>query len=175
MRYYIDTEFSERGPKYPIELISLGIVAQDGRLFYAMSNEFDADECNNWVRENVFPQLHLSPDVLAQAGNGNPHCGVPLRYLASLVREFIRKDPTPEFWAYFADYDWVVFCQIFGTMTDLPQGWPQYCNDIVQLNISLGVLDLPVQTTPVHNALNDARWCKEAHEFLLGVQEAKRR
>ncbi len=86
----------------------------------------------------------------------------------------IGKDRAPEFWAYFADYDWVVFCQAFGTMTDLPHGWPQYCNDIMQLNLSLGALELPEQVTPVHNALYDAQWCKEAHDFLLELQEVKR-
>jgi hypothetical protein len=38
----------------------------------------------------------------------------------------------PEFYAYYADYDWVVFCQLFGTMMDLPKGFPMYCIDLKQ-------------------------------------------
>lgn len=53
MKYFIDTEFNERGlltrksffNKYrqinTIELISIGIVAEDGREYYAISKDFD--------------------------------------------------------------------------------------------------------------------------------------
>lgn len=72
----------------------------------------------------------------------------------------------PEFWAYYADYDWVVFCQLFGTMMDLPQGFPMYCKDIKQLCDDLGNPELPKQEYGEHNALADAKWNKQAWEFL---------
>ena len=34
MKYFIDTEFIESGPLNPIQLISIGVVAEDGREFY---------------------------------------------------------------------------------------------------------------------------------------------
>ena len=42
MKYWMDTEFIER--PYTIDLISIGIVAEDGREFYAESNEVDRSE-----------------------------------------------------------------------------------------------------------------------------------
>lgn len=36
------------------------------------------------------------------------------------------------FYAYYADYDWVVFCWLFGRMIDLPKGFPMYCIDLKQ-------------------------------------------
>lgn len=42
-------------------------------------------------------------------------------------------NPKPVFYAYYADYDWVVFCQLFGKMNDLPDGFSQYCNDLKQI------------------------------------------
>jgi hypothetical protein len=39
---------------------------------------------------------------------------------------------TPEFYAYYADYDWVLFCSLFGRMIDLPKGFPMYCIDLKQ-------------------------------------------
>jgi hypothetical protein len=74
----------------------------------------------------------------------------------------------PEFWAYYADYDWVVFCQLFGRMIDLPKGWPMYCRDIKQLADSLRNPALPVQEGNEHDALQDARWNYEAWKFLQG-------
>ena len=38
-----------------------------------------------------------------------------------------------EFYAYFADYDWVVFAQLFGNMINLPEGFPKYCKDLKQI------------------------------------------
>ena len=38
----------------------------------------------------------------------------------------------PKFYAYFADYDWVVFCWLFGKMIDLPKRFPMYCIDLKQ-------------------------------------------
>lgn len=37
------------------------------------------------------------------------------------------------FYGYFADYDWVVFCWLFGKMIDLPKGFPMYCKDLQQI------------------------------------------
>jgi hypothetical protein len=91
----------------------------------------------------------------------------------------------PEFYAYFADYDWVVFCSLFGTMMDLPKGFPMYCNDLKQtldekektylkstvinmINSLSEHSNYPKQTNE-HNALADAKWNKELYEFLQAI------
>lgn len=157
MKYFLDTEFIESGPWAPIHLISIGIVAEDGREFYAINSEAPLSDVNNWVKENVLP--HLKPF---------PGSQMPLRMIAAEVKLFCRAgtDDKPEFWGYYADYDWVVFCQIFGCMIDLPKGWPMYCRDIKQWCDQLGNPKLPPQGSTEHNALNDARWNRTAYEFL---------
>lgn len=57
MKYFIDTEFIESGPHKPVTLISIGIVAGDGREYYAVSNEFNPDDANDWVVSNVLPHI----------------------------------------------------------------------------------------------------------------------
>ena len=47
MRYFYDTEFIEDGNT--IELVSIGIVAEDGREYYAVSTDFDAARANPWA------------------------------------------------------------------------------------------------------------------------------
>lgn len=76
----------------------------------------------------------------------------------------------PQFWGYFADYDWVLFTGIFGGMLKMPPGWPQLCLDIKQSAIERGTILLPMQTSTKHHALNDAIWAKEAYEFLDTVR-----
>ncbi len=53
MKYWIDTEFIER--PYTIELISIGLVAEDGREFYAESNEVDWSKASRWTLQNGAP------------------------------------------------------------------------------------------------------------------------
>lgn len=151
MKYFFDTEFLERGRFHPVTLISLGIVAEDGREYYAESNEFDVKDATLWIKTNVVPHLTGQKKQVAQIAND--------------VREFC-SEGAPEFWGYYADYDWVVFCQIFGSMVDLPRGWPMYCRDIKQLCDSVGNPRLPKQETAEHNALTDARWNVLAWLFL---------
>lgn len=161
MRYFLDTEFIESGPKKPIQLISIGIVSEDGREYYAISSEFNAKDASPWVGENVLAHLE-SESVVPR---------LTLREIAIEIYDFIWPDtnrPKPEFWGYYSDYDWVVFCQIFGAMMALPKGFPMYCRDIKQLCDDLGNPKLPEQDSTEHNALNDAQWNKRAWAFLIG-------
>jgi hypothetical protein len=140
---FFDTEFIEDGRT--IELLSIGIVRDDGATYYAEPAESDRGNAGRWVRENVLP--HLTGPVKPRAE------------IAAEIVAFV--GPRPEFWAYFADYDWVVLCQLFGTMMDLPLGWPMFCMDLKQFAVSLGDPDLHALVSPdgpEHNALADARW-----------------
>ncbi len=58
--YFMDTEFAEDGKT--IDLISIGIVADDGREYYAASLEADLSKANEWVTKNVVPHLPPSGD-----------------------------------------------------------------------------------------------------------------
>ena len=155
MRYFLDTEFMESGPLSPITLLSIGIVAEDGREFYAINQDADWSVANDWVAENVLPSLRQGKgsDVFTYDS------------IAARIVDFVGES-TPEFWGYYADYDWVVFAQLFGAMINLPKGWPMYCRDIKQLCDELGNPSLPAQELTEHDALNDARWNKLAFEFL---------
>lgn len=171
MRYFIDFEFIEDG--HTIDPLSVGIVAEDGREYYAESNEANLFIANDWVKANVIPQL-WSQRTDKREGNiwsreHNQIGGLISRArMATEIRSFC--DPEqygkPEFWGYYADYDWVALCQLFGTMMDLPKGWPMYCRDLKQWCDDLGNPRLPEQGKGEHHALADARWNREAWHFL---------
>lgn len=153
MKYFLDTEFIENGPRFPLHLLSLGVVCEDGREFYVVNDDAPFVMANAWVRDNVLPHL------------GGPR--VHFKEIAPALLTFIEGGSSrPEFWGYYADYDWVVFCQLFGTMMDLPKGWPMYCRDLKQWCDALGNPELPKQASTEHNALNDARWNFETWKFL---------
>lgn len=154
MKYFLDTEFMEAGHLFPITLLSIGIVAEDGREFYAVNADADHSLANDWVKANVLPKLGVDHRMRhVDIGHG----------VLSFVEAGASK---PEFWGYYADYDWVVFAQLFGSMINLPKGWPMYCRDIKQYCDCMGNPKLPEQGKGEHSAIEDARWNLRAYEFL---------
>ncbi|MFN7038854.1 MAG: 3'-5' exoribonuclease domain-containing protein [Alphaproteobacteria bacterium] len=156
MKYWFDTEFID--DTKTIDLISIGIIDEEGKTYYAISNEFDINKACPWVKRNVLP-------FLTEASKWKS-------------RETIKKEIVgfidhrkPEFWVYNGAYDWVVFCQLFGHIRDLPRNYPWYANDIKQLAHSLGTASLPEHSTQKHNALEDAKWTKLAWEFLTNYKK----
>lgn len=164
MRYFIDTEFIEGFHKplfgkkrHFIDLISIGIYCEDGREYYAVSNEFNPKDADHWVKENVLDKIQL--DFYRQestyAKTYHPHCltlknfmkwkGKSNKQIANEIYTFCLEgertqpmgignpyQPVAEFYGYYADYDWVLFCSLFGRMIDLPKGFPMYCKDLKQ-------------------------------------------
>ncbi len=127
MRIWFDTEFIEDGKT--IDLISIGMVREDGKQFYAENADCDLSRASDWVRQNVLPKLSDGRNRMFRHN------------IAQEIVEFVGEKP--EFWAYYADYDWVVLCQLYGTMMQLPKGWPKYCLDVKQLCVSKGDPRLP--------------------------------
>jgi len=160
MKYYIDTEFYEKPGS--IELISFGIVSEDGRALYFETPESrDLCKSDTWLTDNVLPHLQGVEAQLTRAEQ------------REAIRNFIWHDKAPEFYGYYADYDWVVFCWIFGRMIDLPKHFPMYCIDLKQ---ELDRLDLSIpdsmKPVGVHNALIDAHYHKRIHDYISQSQVA---
>ncbi len=159
MRYYLDTEFNQTVD--PVELISIAIVAEDGREFYAALSDFSTTACDDWLKANVLPMLH----DIGVAGPTGTYVGTR-PFIKICIEDFIGDDPTPEFWAYFGAYDWYLFTRLWGFM-DMPKRYPKLCMDIKQEQLRLGGAALPTPFQPEHHALVDARWNKVAHESLI--------
>jgi|SRR5580692_716827 hypothetical protein len=173
MKYFFDTEFIEDGST--IDLISFGIVAEDGRELYACNQEARLDRANDWVRANVLPKLppygdkawmrrdQIRDELLALTGAWPSSW--PIRSSVDLVDNV---DRDVQFFAYYADYDWVALCQLFGRMIDLPKHFPMWCRDLKQLSMDVGDPKHPKQREDkAHNALEDARYAQELYGFLM--------
>ena len=156
MRCFFDTEFLENGAT--IELISIGVVREDGAEYYAETTNAHELACSTkWLEDNVFPHLDHGA-----AGSRRSRFTI-----AHEILDFAGEKP--EFWAWYADYDWVALCQLYGRMIELPNGWPMYCRDFKQhvdfFKSELGrKYTLPPKPEKAHNALEDARWLAQAFE-----------
>lgn len=177
MNYYLDTEFIEGFHKplfgkrrHFIDLISIGIVAEDGREYYAISKDFNPAMANNWVKENVISKLEPRRTIVDYTFPGHDHeyesepiykdnpiwksnkqitidilrfikdpddhkyqgWDGPLDQYIDQLRQSKETNQNTVFYGYYADYDWVLFCSLFGRMIDLPKGFPMYCRDLKQ-------------------------------------------
>lgn len=250
MKYFIDTEFHEGFHKptfgrkrHFIDLISIGIVAEDGREYYAISKDFDIKAAWNsyqlemvsgdmrnifpegkkvyWLRENVLRPIFyelLNKDLnfhdidrwftLNNFRNLIHEYGKSNGQIAEEIEQFCKPnktkaisygvdavigniDPNIEFYGYYCDYDWVVFCALFGKMIDLPKGFPMYCKDLKQMldekiihpsfeSKNTVVINAPIderlkyiklspnypKQTDEHNALADAKWNRKLYDFI---------
>lgn len=172
MRYFLDTEFIEDGKT--IDLISIGIMCEDGRSYYAISSEFSIEKAleNGFVRDNVLPH------VCVWTHNHEDNDGIEIlpyavkrEEIACDIARFVMHDRSVEFWADYGAYDWVAVCQLYGAMMFLPHWFPNYCNDIQQLAAEFPGYTLPSNSPDTaHNALEDAKECKERYEYLKRLQ-----
>lgn len=146
MRFFYDTEFIEDG--VTIDLVSIGVVDEHGREFYAVSTEFDPAKAGAWVRDNVLPKLP-SP--------GDPVWRSREQIRADLL-EFLGKPAGGiELWAWFAAYDHVALAQLWGPMPALPRQLPRFTRDLRQRWEDAGKPKLPAAPGDAHDALADAK------------------
>lgn len=173
VKIFYDTEFIENGRT--IDLISIGMVAEDGRSLYRIVDDEETITravAHDWLRANVVN--HLPVTLVHETGEDwdwdTEHADWYQTARRDTVREdveaFIRETPDPELWAWYGAYDHVCYAQLFGRMIELPQGFPMWTNDLKQEVERRGNPRLPEQTDGEHNALADARWVKAAYDSL---------
>ena len=158
MRHFYDTEFIDNGRT--IELISIGVAAEDGREYYAVSTEFAPEQAGRWVRTHVLPKLP-SPSSPVWKSRAQ---------IRSDLEEFFGIDGNEpiELWAWVGAYDHVALCQLWGPMTALPPAVPRFTHELRQLWEDRGCPDMPPRPADAHDALVDARYNLQRYRLIGG-------
>jgi hypothetical protein len=186
-RYFYDTEFLENGST--IELISIGIVGEDGEAYYAVN--FDAPweriYQSKWLMDNVWPHLPVKGYTTQLSSVGAAATRVlmkdrghldttdtrvrPAWVIANEVREFLRDGGDDiELWADYAAYDHVALMQLWGPMIRRPKHVPMFTHDIQQAARMLDIADqLPEQDGAEHHALADAQHVKTCYDVIASI------
>lgn len=186
MKYFYDLEFLEDGST--IDMISIGIVAEDGREYYAVNRDADWSRVlqHDWLRENVWPYLPTKRHPIGDQITERLELNNPLvkyrRDIAHEVKAFLNPDPEDyrktELWAWCGAYDHVATYQLWGPMQAVHDtGLPFYTHDLKSI-ADLFLTDeqreelraLPM-TGSAHNALDDARQLRDRYEYVFSIAE----
>jgi len=174
MRIWYDTEFIDNGNT--IEFISIGMVREDGKTYYAINEDmnFSAIQRNPWLMKNVMTSLPVQTgkDIPWNINHPDFQHVKYRKQIADEVRNFCTVWGEPELWAWYAAYDHVVLSQLFGRMLDLPEDMPMYTLDLKQEHHRLGFPRLPEQMEGEHNALADAHHNRVIWEALKKYEMA---
>jgi 3' exoribonuclease, RNase T-like len=148
VRYFYDCEFVEDGLR--VDLVSIGVVDETGREYYAVSTEFDGSRAIPWVRRHVLARLPSPADPAWRSR----------ARIRDELYEFLTGAGTPvELWAWYAAYDHVALAQLWGAMPALPREIPRFTHELAQRWEDAGRPRLPTLPSAAgrHDALADAR------------------
>ena len=142
-KLFFDTEFT--GLNQHTTLISIGIVSECGKSFYAEFTDYDALQINDWLRENVISNLTLTQHItksvsgyekwlsynetfdnalsfaLAEKDMSNFECIGQTEMIKNRLESWLSQFEHIEMWSDCLAYDWVLFCQIWGGAFGIPK------------------------------------------------------
>lgn len=148
MKLFFDTEFT--GLHKDTTLISIGIVSEDGKKFYAEFTDYDESQCNDWIKENVIKKLKAenikfdSSHTLCDASSfGNRRwlkyndsmevAYGEIFYIIPFLQIWLKQFDTIQFVSDVCHYDFVLLIDLLtngGTALDLPENISAVCHDL---------------------------------------------
>lgn len=152
LRVFVDTEFTDF---INCDLISVGLVTEDGREFYGERSDFDVASCSEFVRTAVLPQLGRYPDCIFERD--------ALRVALLSWLDQLTYEPQPRVLCFDYGGDWDLLCDL---LDGPPKGW--LATNIAS-DIDHGRVEYFYRTHGGrHNALGDAR----AHRYGVDLERA---
>jgi hypothetical protein len=175
-KIFFDTEFT--GLHQNTTLISIGLVSECGKSFYAELTDYDKSQVDDWLQENVINNLLVKEN--STVGLGYPETRVVIGTINSVkeyLSEWLAQFEKVEIWSDCLAYDWVLFNQIFGHAFNIPSNVYYIPFDICTLFKAKGIdPDINresfagVTNGKKHNALHDAQVIKACYEKINGNQ-----
>lgn len=163
MRVFLDTEFT--GLHQSTTLISLGLKAANGKKFYAEFIDFDSNQVDDWIRDNVLQHLLFRDEESKELVLGDYTYVKNTRdVIAVKLAKWLTQFKHVEIWSDCLAYDAVLFNELFGGSLNLPTNVDYIFYDICTLFKLFGIdpdisreafIDSPIEGIK-HSALYDA-------------------
>ena len=176
-KIFFDTEFT--GLHQNTTLISIGLISECGKTFYAELTDYDKSQIDEWLQKNVIDKLILQDKLYGRNGDYNKN---ECKYVGNLfetrliLSEWLSQFESIEMWSDCLSYDWVLFCQLFGHAFNIPKNVYYIPFDICTLfkvkNIDPDISrkDFSGLSNEInHNALSDAKMIKACYDKLVSL------
>ena len=123
MNVYFDTEFT--GLHQHTSLISIGMVSEDGRTFYAEFTDYKVSQVNDWIEDNVLKNLTMATlDIYQKShtiiGDTDVRAHGDSQYVAGALATWLMQFDFVVMIGDVPAYDWVLFCELFGGARHIP-------------------------------------------------------
>lgn len=184
MKVFFDTEFT--GLHEDTTLISIGLVDENDRTFYAELTDYARGQVDDWIKDNVLANLSLSigpGEYLRKTGTDNNVKCIGRRVeIAHELARWLSVYDRVEMWGDCLAFDWFLFCGLFGHAFNIPKNVHYIPLDICTL-FWIGGLDPDLDREHYagvseddewvgppgkkHNALWDARVIKACHKQYM--------
>jgi hypothetical protein len=113
-RIFFDMEFT--GLQQNATPVSLGMITEDGRTFYAEFTDYDRSQVSPWIEKNVIANL-LIPFEIGELPILKTADEWQIRgrraEVSIFLREWLSQFDEVEIWGDCLPYDWVIFCELF--------------------------------------------------------------
>ena len=179
---FFDTEFT--GLNKNADLISIGLISDNGKEFYGEISGINPNKQESWVRSNVLDNTveYGEALVLDIVENEDDYYVGDKSYIANQLREWLMQFADVELVSDVCHYDMVLFIDLFGSAFDLPDNVCPSCHDINQDIAEIYNMtekeafdysrELILQGNNIntdgakHNSMYDARVIKSIYEIL---------
>lgn len=135
MRLFFDLEFT--GLRQNTTPISIGIVSEDGKKFYAEFTDYDESQCDDWIKENVISnlkfELALGEAFWEREHDGNVEALCDRECASYWLNKWLSQFDTIQFVSDVCHYDFVLLIDLLtngGTALDLPENISAVCHDL---------------------------------------------
>lgn len=171
-KIFFDMEFT--GLHQKTTIISLGLSAESGETFYAEFTDYDKEQVDPWLQENVIDKLVLPVNKSTQIGGVVNICS-HTPFIKVTLEHWLSKFDEIEMWSDCLSYDWVLFCQIFGHAFKIPKNIYYIPFDICTLFKAKGIdpdinreqFSGLTEGAKKHNALWDAIVIQSCYNKLM--------
>ena len=181
VKIFFDTEFT--GLHKNTNLISIGLISEDDRIFYAELTDYDNNQIDEWLQKNVIDNLLFKDkynfvDINIEEQGFNVSMKGTKEDLKRELTIWLEQFDKVEIWSDCLSYDWVLFSDIFGTSFDIPSNVYYIPFDICTLfkvhNINPDInrenfTDTLLNTNMKHNALYDAKVIRDCYKKLMNI------
>jgi hypothetical protein len=168
-KLFFDFEFT--GLHQNTTPISLGIVSECGKTFYAEFTDYDENQVDEWIRKNVVQYLKVQDPAFVFYPAASEYRG-PREMVAKLLEIWLIQFGKVEMWGDTLAYDWVLFCELFGGALHIPKNVYYIPFDLSTLFKERGYdpdtsrREFSGILEEGHNALVDARMIKSCYERI---------